>query len=201
MATNIRLPQQKRSIEKRNRILEKGFILLCEKGYHSINTDDIAKYASVSTGTIYNYFQDKKDIFLQGVMLFASKKVFPLEAVLEYFHFTMDTLHANITTIVKYCIVVHSSDQSIHEEVMSMSHSDEALALWLQEKELEIAKAIVSIIEVDHPHIENLHEKVHIMMGLIENLCHEVVYHQHPVLDNEKMKEETIQTIVYLLKH
>lgn len=196
MATTIRSPQQKRSIEKTNRIIAKGFTLICHKGYHNVNTDDIAKYAGVSTGTIYNYFQDKKDIFMQGITTYASKILFPLEGRISYFHFTADTLEETITHIVNHCINVHESTQQIHEEIMSMSHSDEKLALWIQEKEQQIAKEIANIIINDHPNIKNPHEKVHIVIGLIEYLCHEVVYHQHPILDFEKMKIETIQTII-----
>lgn len=196
MATSIRLPQQKRSIEKRNRIIQKGFELICKEGYHRINTDDIAKYADVSTGTLYNYFQDKRDVFMQGIDIYAPTILFPLEAEIEYFHFTTTTLKDSITHIVNYCIDVHEASKHMHEEILSMSHSDETLANWIQDKELNIAKKIAETIAIEHPHILNLHEKVHIVMGLIENLCHEVVYHQHPILNFDKMKTETIQTII-----
>ena len=41
--SNIRMPKQKRSIEKRNRIIEKGFELICKNGYYNTTTNDIAK--------------------------------------------------------------------------------------------------------------------------------------------------------------
>ena len=50
-------------VEKRNKIIEKGFELMCEKGFYNISTPDIAEAAEVSTGIIYQYFNDKKDIF------------------------------------------------------------------------------------------------------------------------------------------
>lgn len=61
-----REPQQKRSIEKKNRIIETGFRLMCENGYQKTTTADIAKAAGVSTGIIYSYFKDKRDIFICG---------------------------------------------------------------------------------------------------------------------------------------
>ena len=61
------MPTQKRSIEKRNRIIEKGFKLMCEQGYYNTTMPDIAKYADVSVGIIYQYFNDNKDIFIEGV--------------------------------------------------------------------------------------------------------------------------------------
>ena len=53
---DTRIPVQKRSIEKRKRILEAGFQLFCEKGYYKTNTIEIARHAKVSTGTVYSYF-------------------------------------------------------------------------------------------------------------------------------------------------
>ena len=47
-----RIPTQKRSIEKRNKMIEKGFKLMCEKGYYNTSTPDIAESAGVSTGII-----------------------------------------------------------------------------------------------------------------------------------------------------
>ena len=64
MMSDTRIPSQKRSIEKRNRIIKMGFELMCEEGYYQTTTTDIAKYAGVSTGIIYQYFNDKKEIFI-----------------------------------------------------------------------------------------------------------------------------------------
>ena len=45
----------------------------------------------------------------------------------------------------------------------------------------------------------NLHEKVHIMINLIDNLCHEIVYHKHTTMNYDTMIEITIETILKLL--
>ena len=63
--SQIREPIQKRSIEKKEKIIECGFELICKEGYHNINTAEIAKVAGVSTGIIYQYFKDKNDILNQ----------------------------------------------------------------------------------------------------------------------------------------
>ena len=81
--SETRIPVQKRSIEKRDRIIEKGFELMCNNGYFNTNTSDIAKYADVSTGIIYQYFNDKKDIFIEGVKNYSDNIMFPMLSVLE----------------------------------------------------------------------------------------------------------------------
>lgn len=46
----------------------------------------------------------------------------------------------------------------------------------------------------------HLKERVHIATYLGENFCHEVVYHKHPEIDYNVMKEEVIKLITDLLK-
>ena len=41
--SKIREPIKKSSIEKKNRIIEKGFELMCDKGYYNVNCIDIAR--------------------------------------------------------------------------------------------------------------------------------------------------------------
>ena len=45
MNSNIREPKQKRAIEKKEKIIKVGFDLICENGYYSTNTAEIAKKA------------------------------------------------------------------------------------------------------------------------------------------------------------
>ena len=56
-----RIPKSEKAVAKRDRIIEKGFELMCEKGFYKTTTPDIAKAADVSTGIIYQYFKDKRE--------------------------------------------------------------------------------------------------------------------------------------------
>ena len=83
MAENeIREPVQKRSIEKKEKIIKHGFELICEKGYYNTNTAEIAKSAGVSTGIVYQYFNDKHDILIEGIKKYASR-IFSLCFILQ----------------------------------------------------------------------------------------------------------------------
>lgn len=46
---------------------------------------------------------------------------------------------------------------------------------------------------------ENLFEKVHIIIGIVENYCHEIVYHHYEVVNYEVMKNEVIKIISSIL--
>ncbi len=56
---DIRVPTQKRSIEKKRSLIKAGFELFSELGFYKVNTKQIAKQAGVSIGSYYAYFEDK----------------------------------------------------------------------------------------------------------------------------------------------
>jgi AcrR family transcriptional regulator len=196
----VRMPTQKRSIAKRNRIIEKGFELMCENGYYNTTIPDIAKKADVSVGIIYQYFNDKKDIFIEGVKNYSNNIMYPMLNILETKQIKINDLRDILERMIDNFIKTHTITKKAHEELMAMSHLDEDVANIFKNSELEMTDKIVSLLENNKIHIVNAREKVHIVIGLIDNLCHEIVYHKHESFDYKKMKEEVINIIVSILK-
>lgn len=192
------MPTQKRSIEKRNRIIEKGFELMCEKGFHNVSTPDIAEAANVSTGIIYQYFNDKKDIFIEGVKNYANNIMFPDIPILENIKIT-DT-KSILRNMIDAYIKKHTISKKSHEELMAMSHLDDDVAAIFKNSEFELTNKIVQVLKDNNIEIKNPVEKIHISIGIVENLCHEIVYHKHSKIDYDVMTDEVIDTIVKLLK-
>lgn len=196
--SKIREPIKKSSIEKKNRIIEKGFELMCDKGYYNVNCIDIAKYAGVSTGIIYQYFENKKAIFLAGVRNYSDEIILPIIDILN-----LKDIKTNLKEIVEKIIDnfinSHKISKRAHEQLMAMSHMDDTVSNIFNDREIELTKKIVKLLEENQFNSDNLEEKVHICIGIIDNFCHEVVYHKHKLLDYNNMKKEIIKTIEYLL--
>lgn len=197
---DVRMPTQKRSIEKRNRIIEKGFELICEKGYHNTNTAEIAEYAGVSTGIIYQYFNDKKDIFMEGVKNYANTIMYPMFNILETEKIQIDNFNVLLENMIDKFIETHTISKKAHEELMAASHSDEDISKIFKDSELEMTEKIVTLLEHNHIYIKNPYEKVHIAFSMIDNLCHEIVYHKHDKINYEIMKNEIINMITSIIK-
>ena len=195
-----RIPTQKRSIEKRNKIIEKGFELICEKGYHNISTPDIAEASGVSTGIIYQYFTDKKEIFLEGVRNYSNNIMFPMMELLEKENTKIDNLEKVLRKMINSFVENHTISKKAHEELMAMSHLDNEVANIFKETEFELTNKIAHLLENNKIKIKNPTEKIHIAVGIIENFCHEVVYHKHHKIDYEIMENEVIKMVVNLLK-
>jgi AcrR family transcriptional regulator len=198
--SETRMPTQKRSIEKRNRIVEKGFELMCENGFYNTNTNDIAKYADVSTGIIYQYFNDKKEIFLEGVKNYSNNIMYPMINVLETEKINIDNLEDIMNNMIDKLIQNHTISKKAHEELVAMEHLDEDVANIFKESELLMTNKIVRLLENNNLTIDHAKEKIHIIIGIIDNLCHEIVYHKHKELDYDYMKKYVVEIIINTLK-
>ena len=104
---NVREPIKKTSIKKKKTIIEKGFLLMCEKGYHNVTCVDIAKYAGVSTGIIYQYFKDKRDIFIHGVEDYTDKIMFPMIDIIDNVIIDKTSLNLLLSKMIDKFISVH----------------------------------------------------------------------------------------------
>lgn len=191
----IRTPMQKRSIEKKEKIIESGFELICEKGYYNTNTAEIAKNAGVSTGIVYQYFKDKHDIFIEGLKKYADTIFYPMINI-PIKSFDKNNLDEVIRKMINSFIKNHKLSQSAHEEIMAMAHSDKDVAFYFHKREMEMTKIIYDLLINNGFDNKNLLEKSHICIGLIDNLCHEIVYHKHNELNYEIMTNICVSSIV-----
>ena len=196
---DIRKPIKQSAIEKKQRIIEKGFELMCEKGYHNVNSVDIAKYAGVSTGIIYQYFNDKRDIFIEGVKNYSNNIMYPMIEIIEK-KINKNNLEKILEQIIDKFIESHKISKKAHEELMSQTYIDEEINNIFKQNEIDLTNKIVKALEYNEFKTENIIEKVHIIIGIVENFCNEVVYHNHKNMNYEQMKKEVIKTIIYILK-
>lgn len=195
----IRNPIQKRSIEKKQNIIRYGFELICEKGYHNTNTAEIAKAAGVSTGIIYQYFNDKRDIFLQGIEQYSKSLLFPINEVLSKNTENFD-LETEFNNIIKTLIKNHKLSEAAHEEIYALQHSDPEVAKIFFNQEIEATNKLIEVLESNNIKTDNINEKAHLIISMIDNLCHETVYHKHKNMDYDAMKSIVIKSIINLLK-
>lgn len=197
--SETRIPTQKRSIEKREKIIKKGFELMCENGYFNTNTNDIAKYAEVSTGIIYQYFNDKKEIFIEGIKDYSSSIMFPILDILNIDNIEFNNLNDLLDKMFEIFIKKHTLSKKAHEEMIALSHLDDEIADIFHNQEMDTTNKIVDALNKNNIKSDNLSEKVHIIIGIVENYCHEVVYHKHKSIDYDIMKIEVIKMISTLL--
>ena len=193
----IRKPRQQRAIIKFDKIVESGFKLICKSGFYNINTKEIAKEAGVSTGIIYQYFNDKHDTLMSGLEKYGDSIFFPILA-----NNNIDIKFRNFKELLNKMIDNYINNHKIsavaHEELMAMVHLDKNVAAYYYQREIKMTDTINSILQNNNFIDENLEEKVHIMINLIDDLCHEIIYHKHDDINYDIMKNLVVETIIKL---
>lgn len=198
-SSDIRKPIQKRSIETKEKILKAGFELICEKGYYNTNTAEIAKAANVSTGIVYQYFKDKHDILIESLHIYGSSIFYPMVKISEkdFAKYDLDTILRNM---INKFIKSHKVSQSAHKEIMAMVHSDDDVAEIYHNSEIEMTNKLTNVFVNNGITTEHLKEKIHVAVNLIDDLCHEIVYHKHDSMDYDVMINVVVDSIKNLLK-
>lgn len=90
--------------------------------------------------------------------------------------------------------------KSVHEEFEAMAHYDADVAELFQEiKERAIANFASSLATLQF-NTNHIHEKIHLIIDLIESYCHEVVYNKEACKDYSYLKQTIIDTCLFLLQ-
>lgn len=197
--SDIREPIQKRSIEKKERIIKYGFDLICEKGYYNTNTAEIAKAAGVSTGIVYNYFKDKHDILLEGLQRYANNIFNPMLDFSSDIEINKNNIKDVLKNMISSFVENHKLSQSAHEEITAMTHSDKDVAKFFHEHEMNMTNSMAELLLKNNFNPPNLSERVHIAINLIDDLCHEIVYHKHSSMNYDIMINLVIDSIINLI--
>lgn len=197
MGQEVRQPKQERSIEKKNKIVQSGFELFSEVGYYATNTAEIAKRAGVSTGIVYGYFKDKRDILLDVLDIYVVNAFTP---ILELISSISDVANFDllISKILDTAIKSHEKNANIHEALHSMSHSDEAINNKFIALEDDITLNIANKFVALGVNSININEKVHFAMDIVQSFAHEYVYDHHTYIDYDEMRKIVEKTLVNL---
>ena len=163
----VREPQKQTSIDKKRRIIDAGLKLISEKGYFATNTAEIAKEAGVSTGIVYQYFHDKKDILVHAVKLYFDRIFEPIEQNLKTIK-DVSNMDDALKCLILASIDAHRRNSLAHEEIVAMSHIDEDIHNLFIESEHKIVDRILQFFETIGINVPNMHEKVHISYNLVE---------------------------------
>lgn len=192
--SEVRTPQQERSIAKKNKIIESGYELFSKVGYHATNTAEIAKHAGVSTGIVYGYFKDKRDILLDVLDIYVDKAFAPILDLFNGLSAPVD-LDKLANEVVDVTTRIHRSNANIHEALHAMSASDEAVNLKFMELEDKMTSSIADKLVSLGLKVDAMPEKIHLAIGIVQNFSHECTFDNHHYLDYNKMREVCVKIL------
>ncbi|KOF55660.1 MULTISPECIES: TetR/AcrR family transcriptional regulator [Clostridium] len=196
----VREPKQKRSIEKKERIISAANNLFIEKGYFNITTAEIAKTAGLSTGTVYAYFKDKKNILLECLYKNGQEYIGQIVDELGNFSENKD-LFNTIKNILNIFIQLHTTyPKKYHDELMSLVYTDNDVMKYFQRIKNIMMDAVVAQLKKSGIELKHEKEQSFLMYSLIENIEDELVFDINPDLNKEVLIDECARVIVAMIQ-
>ncbi|MEE0434119.1 MAG: TetR/AcrR family transcriptional regulator [Peptococcaceae bacterium] len=165
---DVREPKQARAIEKKKVIVHAACALYGERGYHQTTTAEIAKAAGVSTGLVYSYFRDKKDILLAVVDRYLEDLSSALQPV-----FMDDAMQGqSLRRVVENCFDVlllsHRMQPAAHDEFLALALRDGVVRAKFDDFEEAMLSKLLNL-KIDL-HITPM--QLQLAYGVIEQGCH-----------------------------
>jgi len=200
VTNNIREPQQARSIEKKNRIIDAAMTQFDEHGYEGTNTKAIAKAAGVSVGTLYAYFTDKKAILMEILMQHletVDQSVFGMidQAV-------MDGCSGReiIRLGLEASRATHTQPPGVLRLMLSMRHTDEDMCRFLESEENTVHARITSLLETLKPRlrITDIEAAVIIVDKALDEIIHTSIINE-PSLPQKRIDDALVDMIATYL--
>ena len=199
MDKKIRQPKQDRAKDKKKKIIEAAYDIFSEVGFYNTNTTDIAKKAGVSTGIVYGYFSDKRDILLYVIDIYIEKVSEPFKNYVSKITAPLDFNNV-VTDLLNLTMETHKSNANIHNILHSLAVTDTEINQKFLVLEDNITFSISDKLKDLGLCADSLKEKVHVAMNSIQSFAHEYVYDKHDYIDYEKMKSVVIQMVVSLFE-
>ena len=193
----VREPRQKRSIEKKAKIIEAGLELFREKGYYNTNTKEIADRACVSIGAVYSYFKDKKGIYLAVSEYVLDTQLKPLLDEMAVTPKPVDIqrfLDRCIDWHIDFCV---GSKQVINDWEM-MQEAEPEIMQFFTDYNKRIISSFVSALDSPNINKKNLEAKVFILLALADELGTEYALGHHN-MDLELLREEIVTMLTHSL--
>lgn len=198
---NRRKPIQKRSIEKKERIINAAFQLIRERGYSEVGIRDIVSRSAVSIGTFYAYYTDKNNLAIDVITYFGEK---------VYGDFAQDVIDSvkpdssfediiyraigNLSNIVK-------ANSSLHKEFEILAlQNDEFAEIYHSAEKKRVEQEVYKLL--NHFNLlERVHDKeaaVIMVHRTVDEIVKYFLFYSSDIEKNRIFREAAIMITKYL---
>jgi len=167
-------PQQSRSHETRQRILDAAARIFAEHGYSAGTTNRIAAAAGMSIGSLYQYFPNKDAIIVELTRAHIADGTAQLHAVLAA---GLPTgLTERLRVVVDATVAAHTGGHRLHQVLFEQAPRPAEVVDELRAAEDALVEVVAALladdpaVAVDDPHLA-----ARIVVTTVESLVHRFV--------------------------
>lgn len=201
-AIKTRMPQQKRGIETRNRILAAARTLFSRDGYNGTNAKEITAEAGVSVGSFYAYFKDKKELFMELTHGHMKQEILAMMDQMQDLPQEKIGKKETIRHMIQLIADIHNQDPELHREIEAMKYSDPDILAFDEELNDHFNKRFISFLEhfEDRLRVTDLEAAAKIISCSVQETIHSVRLFDSPI--SEKRSIDALADMIhrYLFK-
>lgn len=196
---NIRIPKQKRSIEKKEKIIEAADRVFNRKGFFGSTTDNIACEAGFSVGSVYSYFTDKKDILLACCEKFGQSLTDDICDEINHLTDTGD-IQDTIRRALEILQKSHTTQSHLyHDEVMSLKFRDEDIRNYFIHIQKTLMGAIITATGAKGYYFTHPEEQTFLLFQMLDGIEDELAFHENPKIDHDILIQQCVRLIASML--
>ena len=197
----IREPQQIRSIQTKEKILNAAYKLFCEKGFYKTTTNEIARVAEISIGSLYVYFRDKDTILLElldryneSFMNFHEDLDYNMK---DYTHDLMLWLQQFIKNMIK----IHIGSRELNQELMILCHTIPEVAAVMEKQQEKVQNITLDhlVCFKDMFRVKDLEAASIVAKNLISSTVDQVVFYENKINDERIINAGVDAVYQYLI--
>jgi len=193
-----RRPKQRRARQTVDAVLDAAVRVLKREGFNAITTNRIAEVAGVSIGSVYQYFPDKRAIFVALHQRHVDQIDRMVETkLIEHAASSLDDL---VRAMVEGMIEAHATDPELHEllltEVPHRADGTRDFAVRLH----GAFRLAISSRGHELKRRRDLDKIVFIVTHMVEALSHGAVLRRPAGLSIEDAKEEVVRAVLAYLR-
>jgi AcrR family transcriptional regulator len=199
---SIRKPKQKRSINTKEKILDTAYKLFCEKGYYSTTTNEIARVADVSIGSLYSYFKDKDTIFLEILGRYSNAFMEIHEELSQTLESSSLNLREWMHQLIIKLIDMHVSTRELNQEINILCYTmPEVKAHIEKRREASRQLALNHLLRTKEVlRVTDIEAAAIVSFNLISSTVDQVAFESN-LIEKERMINATLDALErYLLK-
>ncbi|MBA1392847.1 TetR/AcrR family transcriptional regulator [Lactobacillus sp. XV13L] len=187
-----RTPTQKRSRAKQKKILQTAKELFIQKNYFEVSTNEIAKSAGLSIGTLYSYFTDKKEILLYLLKEYDESfgEVFKELNSPESFLLFKNNVKKWLFQLID--MLTEQEDVQFHLQIETLQYAvpEVKSALEKQKKKMQkLTKECLLYYISDDINVSRIANLAVVLFDFTSSLVDEILYGNNDMQDNKDIKE------------
>jgi len=196
----VRKPKQVRSVKTKEKILDAAYQLFCSKGYYKTTTNEIAKVADVSIGSLYSYFKDKDTILLEILERYNNAFMKINEELSQDIELYRTDPKAWFRLLMEGMIEVHQISKELNQEMNILCYTmPEVAAVMEKQHEKTRQKVLASFyLYKEIIKVKDIEAAAIVVFNLVGSVVDQIVFCENTI-DNERILQAGIDAVYKFL--